>query len=46
MVYLGRGRVIHSTRIDEDYNGTVVANFRPALQVLYNNSLRIDSISP
>ena len=46
MVYLGGGRVIHSTRIDEEYGGTVVAYFRPALQVLYNNSLRIDSITP
>ena len=46
MVYLGGGRVIHSTRIDEEYGGTVVAFFRPALQVLYNNALRIESISP
>ena len=46
MIYLGDGRVIHSTRIDEEYGGTVVANFRPALQLLYNNALRIESISP
>ena len=46
MVYLGDGRVIHSTRIDEEYNGTVVANFRPALQLLYHNALRIDSFRP
>ncbi len=44
MIYLGGGRVIHSTRIDEEYGGTVVANFRPALQILYQNALRIESI--
>ena len=36
MMYLGNGRVIHSTHIDEEYGGTVVAYFRPALQLLYN----------
>ena len=46
MMYLGEGRVIHSTRIDEEYGGTVVAYFRPDLQLLYNNALRIDSFKP
>ena len=45
MVYLGDGRVIHSTYISKRYSGTVVANFRHALQKLYYTSLRIDSIS-
>ena len=45
MVYLGDGRVIHSTQIDEDYNGTVVAFFRPELQGLYQTALRIDTIT-
>ncbi|MBQ7278340.1 MAG: C40 family peptidase [Clostridia bacterium] len=44
MVYLGDGRVIHSTYITKKYSGTVVANFRPALQKLYYTSLRIDSV--
>ena len=45
MVYLGEGRVIHSTYISARYSGTVVANFRKALQRLYYTSLRIESIS-
>ena len=45
MVYLGEGRVIHSTYINKKYSGTVVANFRHALQKLYYTSLRIDSVS-
>ena len=44
MVYLGEGRVIHSTYINDKYSGTVVANFRKALQRLYYTSLRIDSV--
>ena len=44
MVYLGEGRVIHSTTIDNKYSGTVVANFRKALQRLYYTSLRIENI--
>ena len=46
MVYLGNGRVIHSTSIDEEYGGTVVAFFRPELQKLYHSHLRIESIVP
>ena len=46
MVYLGKGRVIHSTFIDEEYGGTVVALFRPELQLLYQNALRIERITP
>ena len=45
MVYLGDGRVIHSTYISNKYSGTVVANFRSSLQRLYYTSLRIDSVS-
>ena len=45
MVYLGEGRVIHSTYINNRYSGTVVANFRRALQKLYYVSLRIESVS-
>ena len=45
MVYLGDGRVIHSTTIDEDHGGTVVAFFRPELQQLYETALRIDTIT-
>ena len=45
MVYLGEGRVIHSTYINNRYSGTVVANFRRALQKLYYTSLRIESVS-
>ena len=44
MVYLGEGRVIHSTQIEEEFNGTVVAFFRPELQALYQTALRIDRI--
>ena len=44
MVYLGEGRVIHSTTIDNKYSGTVVANFRKALLRLYYTSLRIENI--
>ena len=45
MLYLGDGRVIHSTYISRRYSGTVVANFRHALQKLYYTSLRIETIS-
>ncbi len=45
MVYLGDSRVIHSTYINNKYSGTVVANFRRALQKLYYVSLRIESVS-
>ena len=45
MVYLGDGRVIHSTYINSKYSGTVVANFRRALQKVYYTSLRIESVS-
>ena len=44
MVYLGDGRVIHSTQIEEEYNGTLVALFRPELQLLYQTALRIDRV--
>ena len=44
MIYLGEGRVIHSTWLSSKYSGTVVANFRKALQRLYYTSLRIESI--
>ena len=44
MMYLGEGRVIHSTYITNKYSGTVVANFRRELQRLYSVSLRIDTI--
>ena len=45
MMYLGDGRVIHSTYISNKYSGTVVANFRRELQRLYCISLRIESVS-
>jgi cell wall-associated NlpC family hydrolase len=45
MVYLGDGRVIHSTYINKRYSGTVVANFRHAMQKLYYTSLRIETVS-
>ena len=48
MIYLGEGRVIHSTTVTKGYMtyaGTVVANFRKELQRLYCTSLRIESIS-
>ena len=41
----GGGRVIHSTYITSKYSGTVVANFRRALQKDYYTSLRIESVS-
>ena len=45
MTYLRDGRVIHSTVIDyKVYRGTLVAGFRPALQELYYNAVRISSI--
>ena len=46
MVYLGNNTVIHSTRIDSRYQGTLIARFRPYLQNLYACSKRIDSIIP
>lgn len=46
MVYLGNNTVIHSTRIDGRYQGTLVAQFRPHLQSLYSVSRRIESITP
>ena len=46
MVYLGNNTVIHSTRIDGRYQGTLVAKFRPHLRYLYYNSRRIDSVTP
>ena len=45
MIYLGEGRVIHSTYIDARHSGTVVANLRKSLQRLYYTSLRIDSVT-
>ena len=45
MVYLGEGRVIHSTYISNRYSGTVVANFRRSLQKLYYVSQRIETVS-
>ena len=45
MVYLGDGRVIHSTYLSKKYSGTVVANYRRALQKLYYTSLRIESVA-
>ena len=45
MIYLGEGRVIHSTWFSGKYSGTVVANFRKALQRLYYTALRIESIT-
>ena len=46
MIYLGNNTVIHSTRIEGNYRGTLVARFRPHLQSLYCNSRRIESITP
>ena len=49
MIYLGEGRVIHSTHItniDDEYGGTVVAFSRPELQRLYETAVRIDTIDP
>ncbi len=48
MLYLGDGRVIHSTRVVKAHqvnSGTVIANFRKENQNLYFNSLRIESIT-
>lgn len=41
MIYLGDMRVIHSTTVTDFYRGTLVAGFRPELQGLYTNALRI-----
>lgn len=41
MIYLGDMRVIHSTTVTDFYRGTLVAGFRPELQGLYANALRI-----
>ena len=46
MVYLGNNTVIHSTQIEGNYRGTLVAQFRNHLQSLYNSSRRIASITP
>ena len=46
MIYLGGNTVIHSTRIDGRYQGTLVARFRPHLQSLYYCSRRIESMTP
>lgn len=44
MLYLGNNTVIHSTTINSLYRGTLVAGFRPALQVLYSHAIRITNI--
>jgi cell wall-associated NlpC family hydrolase len=41
MIYLGDMRVIHSTTVTDFYRGTLVAGFRPELQGLYANALRM-----
>jgi len=41
MLYLGDMRVIHSTTVTDFYRGTLVAGFRPELQGLYANALRL-----
>ena len=41
MIYLGDMRVIHSTTVTDFYRGTLVAGFRPELQKLFTNALRI-----
>lgn len=46
MVYLGNNTVIHSTTIEGNYRGTLVAQFRNHLQSLYTSSRRIASITP
>jgi hypothetical protein len=46
MVYLGNNTVIHSTTIEGNYRGTLVAQFRNHLQGLYTSSRRIASITP
>ncbi len=42
MIYLGNMRVIHSTTVTDFYRGTLVAGFRPELQELYTNAIRIE----
>lgn len=44
MIYLGDMRVIHSTTVTDEYRGTLVAGFRPELQGLYSNAVRITSV--
>jgi hypothetical protein len=46
MVYLGNNTVIHSTTIEGNYRGTLIARFRSHLQGLYTSSRRIESIKP
>lgn len=46
MVYLGNNTVIHSTRIEGKYRGTLVAQFRMHLKYLYASSRRIEAIKP
>lgn len=46
MIYLGNNTVIHSTRIEGRYRGTLIAKFRSHLQYLYASSKRIESITP
>ena len=41
MIYLGDMRVIHSTTVTDFYRGTLVAGFRPELQGLFANALRL-----
>ncbi len=41
MIYLGDMRVIHSTTVTDFYRGTLIAGFRPELQGLYTNAIRI-----
>lgn len=41
MIYLGDMNVIHSTTVTDFYRGTLVAGFRPELQGLYANALRM-----
>ena len=41
MIYLGDMRVIHSTTVTDFYRGTLIAGFRPELQGLYANALRM-----
>lgn len=41
MIYLGGMRVIHSTTVTDFYRGTLIAGFRPELQGLYTNALRM-----
>lgn len=41
MMYLGDMRVIHSTTVTDFYRGTLIAGFRPELQGLYTNAIRI-----